>query len=293
MEAEGGRGDLGGVADRGRRQRQRRRRIVCPARQVIGRHRRIRLCSAKQNDLRAGAKPRRDVREPVVGNVQGGRGRRRLEQSAGLLPRADRSARQERVADFRCDIHPDVQDASQTRKRSRSAEVLRLGLFERRRQARGCARLRAVARQRYRANSRNVEGADKGRFREAGLLSNFQIRSQEPDAVFALSSDAAFSIPVIIARLPRGVTASTVRMPDPKQKNIKLQDLIFRAITRTFAFLVLAVLLAIIGSLIYGSLPAMRKFGLGFLASADWNPVTEQFGALVPIIGTLATSIIA
>ena len=48
-------------------------------------------------------------------------------------------------------------------------------------------------------------------------------------------------------------------MPDPKQKNIKLQDLIFRAITRTFAFLVLAVLLAIIGSLIYGSLPAMRN----------------------------------
>src|SRR5204863_753581 len=38
---------------------------------------------------------------------------------------------------------------------------------------------------------------------------------------------------------------------------------------------------------------AMRKFGLGFLASAEWNPVTEQFGALVPIVGTLATSIIA
>src|SRR5206468_10891 len=79
----------------------------------------------------------------------------------------------------------------------------------------------------------------------------------------------------------------------PTQKNIKFQDLIFRAITRTFAFLVLAVLLAIIGSLIYGSLPAMRKFGLGFLASPEWNPVTEQFGALVPIVGTLATSIIA
>src|SRR5207249_4848504 len=79
----------------------------------------------------------------------------------------------------------------------------------------------------------------------------------------------------------------------PKQKNIKLQDLIFRAITRTFAFLVLAVLLAIIGSLIYGSLPAMRKFGVGFLASPEWNPVTEQFGALVPIVGTLTTSVIA
>jgi phosphate transport system permease protein len=103
----------------------------------------------------------------------------------------------------------------------------------------------------------------------------------------------ADAIPVIIAPLPRQVKASTVRMPDPKSKNIKIQDLIFRAVTRTFAFLVLAVLLAIIGSLIYGSLPAMRKFGLGFLVSAEWNPVTEQFGALVPIVGTLATSAIA
>src|SRR5207244_3549363 len=79
----------------------------------------------------------------------------------------------------------------------------------------------------------------------------------------------------------------------PKQKNIKLQDLLFRSVTRTFAFLVLAVLLAIIGSLVYGSLPAMRKFGFGFLTSAEWNPVTEQFGALVPIVGTIATSAIA
>ena len=103
----------------------------------------------------------------------------------------------------------------------------------------------------------------------------------------------ADAIPVIIAPLPRQVKASAARMPDPKSKNIKLQDLIFRAVTRTFAFLVLAILLAIIGSLIYGSLPAMRKFGIGFLGSAEWNPVTEQFGALVPIVGTLATSAIA
>jgi phosphate transport system permease protein len=103
----------------------------------------------------------------------------------------------------------------------------------------------------------------------------------------------AGAIPVIIAPLPRQVKSSAARMPDPKSKNIKLQDLIFRAVTRTFAFLVLAILLAIIGSLIFGSLPAMRRFGIGFLGSAEWNPVTEQFGALVPIVGTLATSAIA
>ena len=40
-------------------------------------------------------------------------------------------------------------------------------------------------------------------------------------------------------------------------------------------------------------MPAIKAFGFNFLFSADWNPVTEKFGALVPIIGTLVTSIIA
>jgi len=56
---------------------------------------------------------------------------------------------------------------------------------------------------------------------------------------------------------------------------------------------VLAILLGVIVSLIYGSLPAMQKFGFGFLISAEWNPVTEKFGALPAIYGTLMTSIIA
>jgi phosphate transport system permease protein len=82
-------------------------------------------------------------------------------------------------------------------------------------------------------------------------------------------------------------------MPNPKQTRIQLQDLIFRSVARCFAFLVLALLLGIVASLIYGSLPAMQKFGFGFVVSSEWNPVTEQFGALVPIVGTLVTSAIA
>src|SRR5206468_9275120 len=45
--------------------------------------------------------------------------------------------------------------------------------------------------------------------------------------------------------------------------------------------------------LVHGSLPAIEKFGFGFLVSSEWNPVTEKFGALVPIVGTLVTSFIA
>jgi len=70
-------------------------------------------------------------------------------------------------------------------------------------------------------------------------------------------------------------------------------DLLFRNLTRLAAFAVLALLAAIIGSLIVGSLPAIHAFGFGFLTSSAWNPVTDEFGALIPIIGTLVTSGIA
>jgi phosphate transport system permease protein len=76
-------------------------------------------------------------------------------------------------------------------------------------------------------------------------------------------------------------------------RNNALMDALFRNLTRFFAFLVFSLLAAILASLVYGSTLSLRKFGGEFVWSAEWNPVTEQFGALVPIIGTLVTSIIA
>ncbi|MFZ2301768.1 MAG: phosphate ABC transporter permease subunit PstC [Gallionella sp.] len=70
-------------------------------------------------------------------------------------------------------------------------------------------------------------------------------------------------------------------------------DLLFRNLTRVSAFGVLALLMAILASLVVGSMPAIRAFGFGFLTSSDWDPVSEQFGALIPIVGTLVTSAIA
>ena len=49
----------------------------------------------------------------------------------------------------------------------------------------------------------------------------------------------------------------------------------------------------VIVSLISGSIPALKAFGFGFLISQRWNPVTENFGALPAIYGTLVTSLIA
>lgn len=77
---------------------------------------------------------------------------------------------------------------------------------------------------------------------------------------------------------------------------LKLQswpDILFRTITRLSAFSVLVLLVAIIVSLVVGSMPAIKAFGFNFLSSAEWDPVTDQFGALVPIVGTLVTAAIA
>jgi phosphate transport system permease protein len=45
--------------------------------------------------------------------------------------------------------------------------------------------------------------------------------------------------------------------------------------------------------LVIGAVPALQAFGLDFLITQSWNPVTEKFGALAPIYGTIVTSLIA
>ncbi|WP_024301368.1 phosphate ABC transporter permease subunit PstC [Pseudogulbenkiania sp. MAI-1] len=70
-------------------------------------------------------------------------------------------------------------------------------------------------------------------------------------------------------------------------------DKLFRNVTLTFAFLVLALLIGILISLVIGALPSIKAFGWQFFITSDWDPVSEKFGALVPIYGTLATSLIA
>ena len=74
---------------------------------------------------------------------------------------------------------------------------------------------------------------------------------------------------------------------------LRFGDATFRALTRASAIGVLVLLGAIIVSLIIGSMPAFQAFGLDFLIEERWNPVTEKFGAIAPIYGTLVTSFIA
>jgi phosphate transport system permease protein len=74
---------------------------------------------------------------------------------------------------------------------------------------------------------------------------------------------------------------------------LRLNDAIFHHVTRGAAAGVLIILGGVMISLASGALPALQAFGFNFLIEQRWNPVTEKFGALAPIYGTLVTSFIA
>lgn len=70
-------------------------------------------------------------------------------------------------------------------------------------------------------------------------------------------------------------------------------DVLFGWLAKGAAWVTLALLASILFSLLVGAWPAIERYGLGFLTSPVWDPVQENFGGLVMIYGTLATSFIA
>ena len=78
----------------------------------------------------------------------------------------------------------------------------------------------------------------------------------------------------------------------PAARN-SLVDKVFRSGTMLSAAIVFTAVAGTLAALFMGALPALQKFGPGFLHSTAWNPVTENFGALVAIFGTLVSSAIA
>jgi phosphate transport system permease protein len=93
-----------------------------------------------------------------------------------------------------------------------------------------------------------------------------------------------------------GGSAMTVRdQADRAQvlQRLRIGDIAFRHLTRAAAIVVLLILGGIILSLVIGAWPALEKFGFRFLTYDVWKPVTEKFGAIAPVYGTLVTSLIA
>jgi len=91
-------------------------------------------------------------------------------------------------------------------------------------------------------------------------------------------------------------TVATPRGPTPRRLTLMsgvFADRCFAWLARGAALLTLGLLIAILGSLLVGAWPAIHEYGLGFLTSSVWDPVQDQYGGLVMIYGTLATSFIA
>ena len=76
-------------------------------------------------------------------------------------------------------------------------------------------------------------------------------------------------------------------------RSLRLRDVVFHGLTLSAAVGVLILLGGVILALILGSIPSIKAFGFGFITSQTWNPVTDQYGALPSIYGTLVTSAIA
>ncbi len=73
----------------------------------------------------------------------------------------------------------------------------------------------------------------------------------------------------------------------------RLRERLFRGCTLAAALLVLLLLGGVAVSLAVGSWPAFAHFKFAFLTREIWNPVTDEYGALAPVFGTLVTSFLA
>jgi phosphate transport system permease protein len=92
---------------------------------------------------------------------------------------------------------------------------------------------------------------------------------------------------------PPQTRAMTPPSPKKQARSGPIADKIFAWLAKGAALFTLVLLLAILASLTISAWPAISKYGLSFLVSTTWDPVKEEFGGLIMIYGTLATSFIA
>lgn len=70
-------------------------------------------------------------------------------------------------------------------------------------------------------------------------------------------------------------------------------DAVFKLFTGACAAVVLLIVAAMLYELVRLSWPSISRSGLGFFVSREWNPVTQEFGALSSIWGTLVSTAVA
>ncbi len=67
----------------------------------------------------------------------------------------------------------------------------------------------------------------------------------------------------------------------------------FRLVLQIFATTILVIVVAMIGMMIWNSMPTLKAFGIGFLYGREWQPASDIYGALPFIYGTIVSSILA
>jgi phosphate transport system permease protein len=80
---------------------------------------------------------------------------------------------------------------------------------------------------------------------------------------------------------------------EPRRVIEKTLDSSFYWVAKTFALAIAGVLIWITIQVALKAMPAVQEFGLGFLISSSWNPVTSQYGVWPAIYGTIVSSFIA
>ncbi len=103
-------------------------------------------------------------------------------------------------------------------------------------------------------------------------------------------------MPPILSAPPLDAPAPAVRRTAPRLPSrlpAALADRLFAGLARGAALVTLALLLGILASLVHGAWPSIQAYGLGFLTRSVWDPVRDEYGGLVMVYGTLATSGIA
>lgn len=78
-----------------------------------------------------------------------------------------------------------------------------------------------------------------------------------------------------------------------KRKEIHLGDRVFYLCLKTLAVVIILGLAALVALLAKMSAPAFAEFGWRFFTVSTWNPVTEKFGTLAFIYGTVVSSLLA
>ncbi|KAF0242236.1 MAG: phosphate transport system permease protein, partial [bacterium] len=93
----------------------------------------------------------------------------------------------------------------------------------------------------------------------------------------------------------KAVIGSSPILP-PRKKSWLMSpsaDSAFRYLTAGLAIFLLALVTALVVSMVYNSQLSLSRFGLSFVFSTTWDPVKEVFGALPFVYGTLISSLVA